>query len=305
MNTSRLFMALAAIALTSGCAAPGASTPSDPLESFNRGVYQFNDTVDKAIAKPVAQGYDAVMPRPGKVMVSNFFSNLDDVIVTANDLLQLKFHQAASDGSRFLFNSTFGILGLLDVTSRLEKHDEDFGQTLGYWGVGSGPYIVLPILGPSTLRDGVGLYADSRPSKLRRVDHMRTRNQLYITKAISHRAELLEQEKLLDEAVIDRYAFIRDAYLLRRQSLVHDGNPPRRKYDEYDDEEDVRQEQAPIPTVPSSGLEQAPSIRPVSVESKPPAMLPVGPQASSDQSSLDSPRRNILKVWVAQQDAIH
>jgi phospholipid-binding lipoprotein MlaA len=304
MKHFRLFMALAAVALTSGCAAPRASTASDPLESLNRGVYQFNDTVDKAIAKPIAQGYDAVMPVPGKMMVSNFFSNLDDVIVTANDLLQLKFNQAASDGSRFLFNSTFGVFGLLDVTSRLEKHDEDFGQTLGYWGIGSGPYIVLPILGPSTLRDGVGLYADSRPSKLRRVSHMRTRNQLYITKAISRRAELLEQEKVLDEAVIDRYAFIRDAYLLRRQSLVHDGNPPRQKYDEYDEDEDIEQKPAPIPTVPSSKLEQPPAVRPVALETKP-ALPTVGPQTSTDdQSSFDSPRRNILKVWVAQQDGI-
>ena len=297
MKHFRLFMALAAVALTSGCAAPRASTASDPLESFNRGVYQFNDTVDKAIAKPIAQGYDAIMPVPGKMMVSNFFSNLDDVIVTANDLLQLKFNQAASDGSRFLFNSTFGVLGLLDVTSRLEKHDEDFGQTLGYWGIGSGPYIVLPLLGPSTLRDGTGLYVDSRPSKLRRVSHMRTRNQLYITKAISRRTELLEQEKLLDEAVIDRYAFIRDAYLLRRQSQIHDGNPPRQKYDEYDEEEDVEQKPVPIPTLPTSKLEHTPTIQPVSAESKP--SYPVGPQ-----TSIDTPRRNILKVWVAQQDAI-
>lgn len=304
MKHFRLFMALAAVALTSGCAAPRASNSSDPLESFNRGVYQFNDTVDKAIAKPVAQGYDAVMPVPGKIMVSNFFSNLDDVIVTANDLLQLKFNQAASDGSRFLFNSTFGIFGLLEVTSRLEKHDEDFGQTLGYWGVGSGPYIVLPILGPSTLRDSVGLYVDSRPSKLRRVSHMRTRNQLYITKAISRRAELLEQEKLLDEAVIDRYAFIRDAYLLRRQSLVYDGNPPRQKYDEYDEEDNSEPKPVPIPTVPSSKLEQTPTPRPVSIEAKP-SLPTVGPQTrADDQNSFDSPRRNILKVWVAQQDSL-
>ena len=297
MKTSRLFIALAAIALTSGCAAPRASTASDPLESFNRGVYQFNDTVDKAIAKPVAQGYDAVMPLPGKMMVRNFFSNLDDVIVTANDLLQLKFNQAASDGSRFLFNSTFGIFGLLDVTSRLEKHDEDFGQTLGYWGIGNGPYLVLPLLGPSTLRDGVGLYVDGRPSKLRRVSHMRSRNQLYITKAISRRAELLEQEKVLDEAVIDRYAFIRDAYLLRRQSQVHDGNPPREKYDEYDEEEDIEQKAVPIPSLPTSSLEQEPSVQSAAIEAK---QLP----AAEPHASFDSPRRNILKVWVAQQDGI-
>src|SRR3990167_7628794 len=195
MQTTRIFLALTVIALA-GCALPILKNPADPLESLNRGVYQFNDTVDKAIAKPVAQGYNAVMPLPGKIMVSNFFSNLDDVIITANDLLQFKFAQAASDGARFLFNSTFGVFGLFDVAHRLEKHNEDFGQTFGYWGIGSGPYVMLTILGPSTVRDGVGLYADSRPSKLRRVDHIRSRNQLYLTKAINHRAQLLDQEKV-------------------------------------------------------------------------------------------------------------
>jgi phospholipid-binding lipoprotein MlaA len=285
MNTIRIILALAAITLT-GCASTHANNPADPLESFNRGVFQFNDAVDKAVAKPVAQGYNAVMPEPGKIVVSNFFSNLDDVIVTVNDLLQLKFTQAASDGSRFVFNTTFGIFGLLDVTSRLEKHNEDFGQTLGYWGVGSGPYIVLPILGPSSVRDGAGLYADSRPSKLRRVDHMRTRNQLYLTKAISRRAQLLEQEKVLDEAVIDRYEFIRDAYLLRRQSLVYDGNPPR---EEYEDEEDgIDNEQVPIPNVPSAQLDSAPAV---------PAQAAAKPQPLAERPSVH-------KIWVAQHTGI-
>lgn len=283
MNAIRLLLALAALALT-GCASTHANNPADPLESFNRGMFQFNDAVDKAIAKPVAQGYNAVMPEPGKIMVSNFFNNLDDVIVTANDLLQLKFEQAASDGSRFIFNTTFGIFGLLDVTSRLEKHNEDFGQTLGYWGIGSGPYLVLPILGPSSVRDGIGLYADSRPSKLRRVEHMRTRNQLYLTKAINRRAQLLEQEKVLDEAVIDRYEFIRDAYLLRRQSLVYDGNPPREEYD--DEDEDIDNEQVPIPNVPSAQLDGTPAVKPA-------AQAPVKEQISAERISVH-------KVWVAQ-----
>lgn len=290
MNAIRLLLALAAVSLT-GCASTHANNPADPLESFNRGVFQFNDAVDKAIAKPVAQGYAAVMPEPGKIMVSNFFSNLDDVIVTANDLLQLKFEQAASDGSRFVFNTTFGVFGLLNVTSRLEKHDEDFGQTLGYWGIGSGPYLVLPILGPSSVRDGVGLYADSRPSKLRRVEHMRTRNQLYLTKAISRRAQLLEQEKVLEEAVIDRYEFIRDAYLLRRQSQVYDGHPPR---EEYDDEEDIDHEQVPIPNVPSARTDNPPAAKPVELSQ------PV--QAAKPQAAAEFP--SVHKVWVAQHTGI-
>ena len=291
MNAIRILSALAAIALTSGCASTRANNPADPLESFNRGVYQFNDAVDKAVTKPVAQGYNAVMPVPGKVLVSNFFSNLDDVIITVNDLLQFKFTQAASDGSRFLFNTTFGVFGLFNVASRLEKHNEDFGQTLGYWGIGSGPYIVLPILGPSTLRDGAGLYVDSRPSKLRRVSHMRTRNQLYLTKAINRRAQLLDQEKILDEAVIDRYEFIRDAYLLRRQSLVYDGNPPRERYD--DEENDLEYEQVPIPNVPSAQQIDAPAVRSASTAQS----IPAAPR-------IDADRPSVHKVWVAQRTGI-
>jgi len=291
VNAIRILSALAAIALTSGCASTRANNPADPLESFNRGVYQFNDAVDKAVTKPVAQGYNAVMPVPGKVLVSNFFSNLDDVIITVNDLLQFKFTQAASDGSRFLFNTTFGVFGLFNVASRLEKHNEDFGQTLGYWGIGSGPYIVLPILGPSTLRDGAGLYVDSRPSKLRRVSHMRTRNQLYLTKAINRRAQLLDQEKILEEAVIDRYEFIRDAYLLRRQSLVYDGNPPRERYD--DEENGFEYEQVPIPNVPSAQQIDAPAVRSASTAQS----IPAAPR-------IDADRPSVHKVWVAQRTGI-
>lgn len=221
--------------LLTGCA--GVRNPSDPLEPFNRSVYQINDTVDRAVVKPVAQAYDAVMPVPFKIMAGNFISNLDDAVVTANDLLQFKFAQAASDGSRFIFNSTFGIFGLFDVASRLEKHREDFGQTLGYWGVGNGPYLVLPFLGPSSVRDATGIYVDTAPSVPGQVEHIPTRNQYYLASGIHRRSTLLDQEKVLDEAMIDRYEFIRDTYLLHRRSLVYDGNPPRERYDdEYDEE---------------------------------------------------------------------
>ncbi|TAN76905.1 MAG: VacJ family lipoprotein [Gallionella sp.] len=292
MHVIRALLALAAIALA-GCASTRATNPSDPLEPFNRGVYQFNDTVDKAITKPVAQGYNAVMPVPGKIMVSNFFSNLDDFIVAVNDLLQFKFSQAASDGSRFLFNSTFGVFGLFDVASRLEKHNEDFGQTLGHWGVGNGPYIVLPILGPSTLRDGAGLYADSRPSMIRRTEHMRTRNKMYLTKAINHRAQLLDQEKILDEAAIDRYEFIRDAYLLRRKSLVYDGNPPRERYD--DEENNIDYEKVPIPSVPSTQRDNAPVVRSASHTTS---------ASAAATPRVDANRSSVHKVWVAQRAGI-
>lgn len=218
--------------LLGGCA--GAHNPNDPLEPFNRGIYRFNDAVDKAVLKPVAKGYSAAMPAFGKTMVSNFFSNLDDVVVTANDLLQFKLAQGLSDGTRFLVNSTIGVFGLFDVasTAGLKKHYEDFGQTLGKWGVGNGPFIVIPILGPSTLRDGVGLYVDTYPNPTYQIEHIRTRNQLYLTNGINRRAALLDQEKILDEAMIDRYEFIRDSYLQYRKNQVYDGNPPRTQYDE-------------------------------------------------------------------------
>lgn len=286
-----LAIVLTAIAL-GGCASNHAKNPADPLESFNRGVYQFNDAVDKAAIKPVAQGYNTVMPEPGKIMAGNFFSNLDDLIVTINDLLQFKFTQAASDGSRFLFNSTFGVFGLFDVTSRLEKHNEDFGQTLGNLGIGNGPYIVLPILGPSTLRDTVGLYVDSRPSLIRRTDHMRSRNQLYVAKGINTRAQLLDQEKILDEAAVDRYEFIRDTYLLRRKNLVHDGNPPREKYDDEENENN-KHGQTPISGMPLAQQNNAPVVRSVSN---------TAPATATPQINVD--RSSVHKVWVAQRTGI-
>lgn len=234
MRISLLFASL----LLTGCGSINPSTytnQKDPFESLNRGVYKFNDTLDRAVVKPVARGYVAAVPDPARTMVSNFFSNLDDVVVTANDLLQLKFRQAASDGCRVIFNSTFGLFGLIDIAYRLPKHNEDFGQTLGYWGIPSGPYLVLPVLGPSSIRDGTGLYADSFVSVISNTKHVPTRNSAWAMKGLNTRANLLEQEKVLDDAIIDRYSFLRDAYLMRRQSLVYDGSPPRQKYD--DDEE--------------------------------------------------------------------
>ncbi len=252
MNLIRISIALTLLAL-SGCASTSAKNPADPFESFNRGVYKFNDTLDRAVAKPVAKGYDKVMPDTAKMMVTNFFSNLNDVIVTANDLLQLKLRQGFSDGMRVLVNSTLGIGGLVDVASmQLPKHNEDFGQTLGYWGVKSGPYLMLPVLGPSSFRDGIGLYVDGITSPIYRdVPKIRTRNQLYLTEMVNQRQQLLSDEKVMEGAILDRYAFIRDAYLQRRQNLVYDGNPPRDIYD--DDSSDSDSDTAtPAPSKPSS-----------------------------------------------------
>jgi phospholipid-binding lipoprotein MlaA len=235
MPLMRISLLLVSLWLTGCSSISGLSNyaqQKDPFESFNRSVYAFNDALDRAVVKPVAQGYSAITPSPVKTMVNNFFSNLDDVVVTANDLLQFKFRQAASDGCRVIFNSTFGLLGLINITDKLEKHNEDFGQTLGYWGVPSGPYLMLPILGPSSIRDGTGRYADGYFSVIANTKHVPTRNSAWAAEGLNTRAGLLEQEKVLDEAVIDRYSFIRDAYLMHRQSLVYDGNPPRQKYDD-------------------------------------------------------------------------
>jgi phospholipid-binding lipoprotein MlaA len=245
MPAIRAILILIALALT-GCASTRTKNPADPLESFNRGIYKFNDTVDKAVVKPVARGYKAAIPAVGRIMISNFFSNLDDVVVTANDLLQFKLVQGFSDGMRFFVNSTIGAFGLIDVATPggLKKHNEDFGQTLGKWGVGEGPYLVLPLLGPSTVRDSVGIYVDTLPDPTYYISNIPTRNQLYVTKKINRRAELLDQENVLDDAMIDPYEFIRDAYLQHRLSQVQDGNAPRQKYDDEDSND--------TPSLPSS-----------------------------------------------------
>lgn len=222
--------------ILSGCASTSPNTnPKDPYEGFNRSMYQFNDTLDRAVLKPVAQGYKAVMPEPGQKMVHNFFSNIDDIFVTGNDLLQLKFQQAASDFTRVWVNTIFGVFGLFDVAHKLEKHNEDFGQTLGYWGVSSGPYLVLPFLGPSSVRDGAGVATDSYFGVIENLEDIPVRNSLWATNKVNLRAELLDTEKIIEGTVMDRYSFIRDAYMMRRQSLVYDGDPPRVKYDDEDE----------------------------------------------------------------------
>lgn len=215
----------------SACATNG--TPGDPLEGFNRAMFSFNDGLDKVVVKPAAQAYEAVVPLPGRAGMSNAFSNLGDVWVGVNNLLQGKPAAAGSDIGRFLINSTVGIFGLFDVASELgiEKHEEDFGQTLGRWGVGEGPYIVLPLFGPRTLRDAFGFAVDVAVDYMYEVDDVATRNILIATRFVSDRAQLLPADKVLDEAALDKYTYVRSAYLQRRRNLVHDGNPPRERFD--------------------------------------------------------------------------
>jgi len=226
---------LLSFSLLSGCATiHGETDPEDPLESFNRAMYSFNDTLDQAVLKPVAQGYNAVLPSPVNKGVSNFFNNLEDIVVVFNDLLQFKFEQALTDTARVFFNSTIGIFGLIDVASGMDmpKHNEDFGQTLGYWGVDPGAYIVWPFFGPSGVRDTVGSITDAYVNPLYDIEPVGTKNALLVVNVVDTRAGLLSASKILKEAALDPYLFVRDAYLQRRQNLVYDGNPPKLKFDE-------------------------------------------------------------------------
>lgn len=200
-----------------------AQSESDPLEGFNRAMFSFNEGADKVVLKPLAKGYRAVTPDPVEKGFSNVFSNLLEIRNVANDILQWKWGQAANDTGRFLVNSTVGVVGLFDVADSmgLEKSQgEDFGQTLGAWGVGSGAYIVLPLLGPSTVRDGSMIPLNSLAHPVSHIDHVPTRNSTRGTEIIINRAVLLDAEKMISG---DRYSFIRDAYLQRRQFLVNDG----------------------------------------------------------------------------------
>jgi phospholipid-binding lipoprotein MlaA len=235
-------LAAAAVALLAGACAtipPDAGrNPVDPLERMNRHVFEFNDRVDRAVLKPIAQGYVTVVPEPVRTCVSNFFANLGDVSNAANNLLQGKPIEAVSDICRIAINTTVGVLGCFDVASKmgLEKHNEDFGQTLGRWGLGSGAYLVLPFLGPSSVRDAVGRVPDAYVDPANAGgDSVRARNALFALETIDLRARLLDAGRLVEAAAIDKYRFTRDAYLQRRRNLVYDGNPPREK-DEEDDE---------------------------------------------------------------------
>lgn len=232
--------------LAAGCATTGEGDPRDPLEPLNRGIYRFNEVADAWVAIPAASAYRSVLPGEIRDRIRNFFSNLGDLWIGANNVLQGKFYEGFEDGMRFVFNSTFGLFGLHDVASDMgiEKHNEDFGQTLGRWGLGEGPYLVLPILSSSTLRDtagwGVDIFAGDPVGEFRPIA---LRNSTYVLRLINTRSELLDASRLLEQAALDKYVFQRDAYLQRRRNLVYDGSPPRepRSRDEEPAEEPVKE----------------------------------------------------------------
>lgn len=204
-----------------------AEHPDDPWEEWNRDVFEFNEVLDKYAARPVAEAYHNVTPQVVDDAITNVFSNLGDPLNAVNALLQGKFTQAASDVGRFIVNSTIGILGIFDVATEigLEKHNEDFGQTLAVWGVESGPYLYLPVLGPSTVRDtaglGVDLYGLAAVDPLvQSIEEQRTYYSTVLTKYVDIRADLLAVEDLV---IGDKYSFLRTIYFQRRSFLIHDG----------------------------------------------------------------------------------
>ena len=236
----RLGRALLAAAALAGCATGKDADPRDPLEPWNRAVYKFNDKVDQAVARPVATAYRRVVPGEIRDRVRNFFANLADPFIGVNSFLQGKPDDGVTDWARFVFNTTFGLFGLNDVATEmgLEKHNEDFGQTFGRWGAGPGPYLVLPFLGSSNLRDGIGTGLDVYTDPLRQVQPDRVQYSLWALRLTQTRADLLDASRILEEASLDKYTFQRDAYLQHRRSLVYDGHPPREK---LEDEEDDKQ----------------------------------------------------------------
>lgn len=228
MNTTVSMKRLAAAALLGAMLAGCASNPRDPLEPVNRKVYAFNDAVDRAVVKPVATVYRDTMPQPVRTGVTHFFSNIGDAWSAINAFLQLKAEAGMRNTMRFGMNTLFGLGGLLDIASEagIESHQEDFGQTLAHWGVGSGPYLVLPLLGPSTLRDTSALPLDMKASGYFFQNDPQTALGLSGLRLVDARARALAVSNMLGDAALDPYLFVRDAYLQRRRNQVYDGNPP-------------------------------------------------------------------------------
>lgn len=247
-DTWRLLSAwVLALALLGGCAtAPRQAAKGDPLEGFNRGVFAFNQDFDRRIARHIADGYVKVTPQPVRTGISNFFQNLGNINVILNDFLQGKVRQGFEDGFRFVFNTVFGLLGFIDFATDLGyvQHQEDLGQTLAVWGVGQGPYLMLPFLGPYTLRNTPGLAMEVVTNPLFYLDDPRLSYSLAALRFIDLRASLSGAIQFVNTAALDPYAFTREAYLQHRAYLIYDGNPPVDDlFDELDELDRLDEEQ--------------------------------------------------------------
>lgn len=230
-------VSLPVVLTLSGCATRQAP---DPLESWNRGVFSFNETVDVYVLKPLAEGYVKVTPDPVRTGVRNFFGNISDVWSSANLFLQGRFKEGAASTMRVAVNSTLGLGGLIDLATpmRLDRFNEDLGQTLGVWGVSSGAYLVWPIMGPSSVRDSANFATSMTFSATTLIDGAREDNLIRLLSGVSTRAAFLSATDLLDGVALDKYTFTRDAYLQRRQSLIDAGRPP---------SDDAEEDEAPQP----------------------------------------------------------
>lgn len=233
MNYFRRGISVLVIAMTlTGCATT--SDPRDPFEGFNRAMFSFNDAIDQTALKPAATVYQNLVPMVVQIGIGNFFGNIGDVWTAANNLMQGKIADGFTDIMRVAVNSTFGLAGLIDIGSDvgMTKHKEDFGQTLGVWGVASGPYVVLPFLGPTTLRDSVALPVDAHGDLWSYKDPVRVRNAGAVLRVVDQRSVVLDATNLIEDAALDRYEFVRDGFLQRRENSVNDGESRRSRLDD-------------------------------------------------------------------------
>ncbi|WP_427311623.1 MlaA family lipoprotein [Cupriavidus sp. H39] len=284
MNAARhlrsILATAAAAAALAGCATGPTANPKDPLEPFNREVSKINEDFDKGILRPVAQVYADYMPTPVQRAVENFFSNVSDVYSAVNNLLQGKPTRAAEDTMRVAMNTVLGIGGLIDIATPagLPKYKEDFGQTLGVWGVPAGPYLVLPLFGPSTFRDTAGMLVDRQADPSAYFYPVSLRNSLVGVRIVAGRAQLLGASNLLEQAALDKYSFLRDSYLQRRQYLIYDGNPPGAE------DEDETEGSAPAATDASAAPAPAtaPAPAPAADGASAPAAEPPKPGAAGE-----------------------
>lgn len=303
-NLRTLAAAMLAAALLGGCASPDQRTAGDPLEPMNRAIFKVNDTIDRTVAVPIAKGYQKITPHPLRTAISNFFSNLGDLNNVANELLQLKITDATQDLIRFAMNTTFGIGGLIDFATpaRLPKHHQDFGLTLGHWGIPSGPYLVLPIFGPSSFRDGVGLAVDTRFSPLIYAP-TDSRRPLYAVQFVSARSDMLGATNILEQAALDKYSFVRDAYTQQRRAAVGADSSKPPALPNYGDEDEsstgaaapdaasaaaAEGASAPAPAAPAAPASNASAAVPASSASAAPSPASA-PAAASDVPPFNTP----------------